>query len=156
MKAYKFRFESVLKSKKIIVDDLSSKTARAHRILMLEMRKLDDLKERETQCVRELIRQQVGRVNAAEVQRSHRYLELLGKSISEQSKKVAEIAKRVEMLRNMLVEAQKQKKIFEKLDEKERDEFYRDFLKKEQALLDEVGVNRFVQRSAHRRIHSSG
>ncbi|MBI5119261.1 flagellar export protein FliJ [Candidatus Poribacteria bacterium] len=156
MKAYKFRFESVLKSKKTIVDDLSSKTARAQRILMLEMRKLDNLKEREAQCVRELIRLQVGRVNAAEVQRSHRYLELLGNSIGEQIKKVKEIAKRVEALRDMLIEAEKQKRIFEKLDEKERDEFYRDFLKKEQALLDEVGTNRFVQRTMHRRLHSSG
>jgi len=34
MKAYKFRFESVLKSKKIIVDELASKTARARKILM--------------------------------------------------------------------------------------------------------------------------
>jgi flagellar export protein FliJ len=156
MKAYEFRFKSVLKSKKIIVDDLSSKTARAQRILLLEMRKLGDMKERETQCVRELTRRQIGRVDTAEVQRSHRYLELLWSAIAEQSKKVQEIGRRVEMLRNMLVEAEKQKKTFEKLNEKEREEFYREFLKKEQALLDEIGANRFSQRTAHRRIYSPG
>jgi len=56
----------------------------------------------------------------------------------------------------MLTEAEKERKIFERLDEKERKKFYKEFLKKEQALLDEVGINRFVQRSAYDRIHSSG
>jgi flagellar FliJ protein len=154
VKAYKFRFENVLKSKKVVVDDLASKTARAQRILMLEMRKLDDLKQREAQCVRELVLRQLGKINTGEVQRCHRYLRQLGSAIGEQEKLVREIAVRVEMLRNMLVEAEKERKIFEKLDEKEREEFYRSFSKKEQALLDEVGINRFVQRNAHGRAHS--
>ncbi|UCD58222.1 MAG: flagellar export protein FliJ, partial [Candidatus Hydrogenedentota bacterium] len=146
MKAYKFRFEKVLKSKKIIVDELASKNARAQKILTLEVRRLDDLKEREARCVRELVLRQVGRVNAGELQQGHSYLQLLGSAIVQQVTRVREIARRVETLRNMLVEAEKERKIFEKLDEREREAFHRSFLKKEQALLDEVGINRFVRR----------
>jgi len=80
----------------------------------------------------------------------------LGEAAAEQDNTVKEIGRRVEMLRGMLIEAEKERKIFERLDEKERKEFYKEFLKKEQALLDEVGINRFVQRSAYDRIHSSG
>lgn len=149
MKRYKFRFENVLKSKKVIVDDLASKTARAQRILALEMRKLSDLRRRETQCVSELIRQQVGRVNAGEVQRCHRYLQQLGGTIKEQDKLVKEIWIRVEMLRKMLIEAEKERKILEKLDEKDREEFLRALSKKEQELLDEVGINKFVQKNTY-------
>ncbi len=138
----------------MIVDELASKTARARRILLLEKRKLDDLRERETQCVQELALRQVGNIDPREVQRCHRYLQMLGKAIGEQEKRVEEISRRVDMLRTMLVEAEKSRKIFQKLDEKEQEEFYRDFLGKEQALLDEVGINRFVQRNSHSRTHS--
>jgi len=149
VKRYKFRFENVLKSKKVIVDDLASKTARAQRILALEMGKLSDLRRRETQCVSELMRLQVGRVNAGEVQRCHRYLQQLGGTIKEQDKLVKEISIRVEMLRKMLIEAEKERKILEKLDEKDREEFLRALSKKEQELLDEVGINKFVQRNTY-------
>ena len=155
MKAYRFRFQNVLKSKKIIVDDLASKTARAERILALEMQKLNDFKRREVECIREVALQQTGRVNAAEVERSLRYLQLLGRAISEQGDQVKKITRRVGALRDMLIGAEKERKIFEKLDEKDREEFYRDVFKKEQAFLDEVGVNRFVQRTAHGQSHSS-
>lgn len=156
MKAYKFRFENVLKSKSIIVDELASKTARAKKILLLEERKLEDIRRRRAQCVSDLARLQTGVVDTAEVVRCHRYLHLLGEAIVEQSRTIEEIARRAEMLRGMLVEAEKERKIFERLDEKEKEEFHRAFLKKEQALLDEVGTNRFVQRSAHGSLHSPG
>ena len=155
MKAYKFRFESVLKSKRIIVDQLASKTARARKIRLLEERKLDNLRARRSQCVNDLADMQTGMVDTAEVQRTHEYLGLLGEAIVEQENMVKEIASRVEMLREMLAEAEKERKIFERLDEKEREEFYREFLKTERAALDEVGVNRFIQRSAYERFRSS-
>jgi flagellar export protein FliJ len=155
VKAYKYRFEKVLKTKKIIVDDLASKTARAERILLLEMQKLDDFKKREVQCIQEISLQQTGNINPAEVQRSLQYLQLLGRAITEQGNQIKEIIRRVDALRNMLVDAEKGRKVFELLDEREREEFHRDFLKKEQALLDEVGVNRYVQRTAHTKVHST-
>lgn len=154
MKTYRFRFESVLKSKKIIVDELAAKTARAQRILQLEQKKLENLKKKETSCIQEMALIQVGTVKPDEIHRCHRYLQQLGKAIAEQEKLISEIARRVDMLREMLVEAEKERKIFEKLDEKEREEFLRDFSKKERAFLDEVGTNRFVQRSAHGRMHN--
>ena len=95
MKAYKFRFEKLLKSRKIIVDDLSSKTARARRILLLESRKLEDFKGREIACFEEVAIQQTGTVNAGEVQRAHQYLQLLGKAIGEQTERVKEISPEV-------------------------------------------------------------
>lgn len=148
MKAYKFRFENVLKSKKIVVDELVSKTARARKILMLEQKKLEDLKGRRAWCVQELAERQVGRVDATEVQRCYRYLQQLVAAVVHQDRLVLEISRRVEKLREMLVEAEKQRKIFEKLDEHEREEFLRSYSRKEQQLLDEIGINRFLQREA--------
>ena len=81
MKAYKYRFESVLKSKKIIVDQLASKTARAQKILMLETGKLDDLKRLEGLCVENLSVQQTGWIYPGEIRRCHEYLRLLGEAI---------------------------------------------------------------------------
>jgi len=154
MKAYKFRFQKVLRSKKIIVDELTAKTGRAQKILLLEVNKLNELKGREDEYFRQLASRQVGRVDAGELHRCHQFLDLLRQVISEQNTLVNEIARRVDMLRAMLVEAEKERKIFEKLDEKEREQFYQAFSKREQALLDEVGTNRFVRRTTHGRTHS--
>lgn len=154
MKAYKFRFDNVLKSKKVIVDQLAAKTARAQKILMLEQKKLEDLEQREERCIQALLMQQIGIVNSGEVWRSHQHLELLLMAINEQKNRVQEITQRVDMLRMMLVGAERDRKVFEKLDEKEREEFFRTFSRKEQALLDEVGINRFIQRDVHSRVRS--
>jgi flagellar export protein FliJ len=156
MKAYKFRFEKVLKTKKIVVDQLASKTARARKILLLEKRKLEDIRERQARCVTELALLQTGAVDTAEVQRCHRYLQLLGEADAEQQDIIKEIDRRVEMLRGMLHEAEKQRQIFEKLDEKERAKFLDEFQRQERLLLDEVGIERFVRRSAHGRNRASG
>ncbi len=156
MKAYKFRFEKVLKTKKIVVDQLASKTARARKILLLEKRKLEDIRERQARCVTELALLQTGAVDTAEVQRCHRYLQLLGEADAEQQDIIKEIDRRVEMLRDMLHEAEKQRQIFEKLDEKERAKFLDEFQRQERLLLDEVGIERFVRRSAHGRNRASG
>jgi flagellar export protein FliJ len=122
---------------------------------MLEEQRLGDLEHQEEQCVRATVFLQTGTVRADEVARCYQHLELIGLAIKEQKNKVDEIGKRVEMLRMMLVGAERDRKVFEKLDEKEREEFLRTFSKHEQAVLDEVGLNRFAQRQAHSRIHSS-
>jgi flagellar export protein FliJ len=155
MKAYKFRFENVLKSKRIIVDQLATKTARARKIQLLEERKHDGLKDLRVQCIRHLGDMQTGAIDAAEVRRCHEYLGLLGDAIAEQENIVKEIAARVNMLRGMLTEAEKERKIFEMLDEQDQEAFYNEFVKTERAALDEVGVNRFIQRSAYERFRSS-
>ncbi len=155
MKAYKFRFDSVLNSKRIIVDQLASKAARARKIRILEQRKLDDLKTLRKNCIAELGAMQTGVVDTAEVRRGHEYLRLLGEAIEEQKNMVEEIARRVEMLRSMLTEAEKERKIFDRLEERERQEFTREFLKKEQAELDEIGISRFIQREAYKRFRPS-
>ena len=115
---------------------------------------LEDLVQREEQCIRATALLQIGKIDVNEVWRCHRHLELIDLAIKEQKNRVGEIRRRVDMLRMMLVGAERDRKVFEKLDEKEREEFFRSFLKHEQAVLDEVGLNAFVQREAHSRIHA--
>jgi flagellar FliJ protein len=152
MKAYKFRFESVLKSKKIIVDQLASKAARAAKIQMMEERKLGELIERRARCMVDIATISTGPVDVAEVRRCQGYLDLLGRAVEEQEGTIGEIVRRVDALRSLLTEAEKERKILEKLDEKARAGFYREFQKKEQAALDEVGINSFILRSAYERL----
>ncbi|RJP14974.1 MAG: flagellar export protein FliJ [Candidatus Abyssobacteria bacterium SURF_5] len=149
MKAYRFRFEKLLKTKKIIVDDLAAKTARARKILLMEEKKLQQIRERHADCMDRLAALQTGEIDAYEIQRCHRYLQQLQQSLNHQTALVKEIELRVEMLRKMLVETEKEKKLLEKLDEKEREAYIRDFLKIEQKIIDEVGIGKFVQRTAY-------
>jgi flagellar FliJ protein len=148
MKAYRFRFEKLLKSKKTIIDDLAAKTARAQKILLMERRKLQILEEGRGECLDRLASLQVGEIDASEIERCHRYLHHVQEAARTQAGLVREIDLRVQMLRNMLVETEKEKKMLEKLDEREQELFLRDFLQKEQAALDEIAINKYAQQNA--------
>jgi flagellar FliJ protein len=148
MKAYRFRFEKLLKSKKMILEDISAKTARAQKILLTEKRKLQLLQEGCSECVGHLEVLQVGNIDAHEIERAYRYLHLLHDAADQQAALIKEVELRVEMLRKMLIETEKEKKILEKLDEREQEAYLREYLQKEQAVLDEVGINKHVQRNA--------
>ncbi len=149
MKGYQFRFEKLLKTRQITRDDLAAKVARARKILQIEQRKLADFESRRDMCMDWLATLQLGALDPSEIQRSYAYLQQVREAIDRQTSLIREIHLRAEALRNLLVEAEKEKKTLEKLDEKDRGQFLREYLQKEQAALDEVCINKFAQRNAH-------
>jgi flagellar export protein FliJ len=114
----------------------------------MEERKLQILNEGRDECLDRLSAFQVGAIDAGEMERCHRYLHQLQEAAGNQAALVREVELRVEMLRKMLVETEQEKKILEKLDEREQENFLKESLRKEQAALDEVGINKFVQQNA--------
>ncbi|MCL5237176.1 MAG: flagellar export protein FliJ [Nitrospirae bacterium] len=84
-------------------------------------------------------------ININELKRLNEYLDHVLAKIERQKKEVVEKEKQVEEARNVLVDATKDRKIFEKLDEKQRDALEKENKRKEQIGTDEHAA------SGHRR-----
>lgn len=85
-------------------------------------------------------------VKISEVRNLYNNLELMEGMIEKQLNIVEERKREVEDRRKELLEASKQKKVFEKLKEKDYEEFKYNLLKKEEAFIDEIVSNKFVNR----------
>ena len=136
--AFNFKFQSILDLKIRLEDQKKSKYGEANEELKRQKDKLNVLyEERDYQY--ELMREK-GRtgVTPKDLIIYNNYMDRLKRSIEIQLVVVAQAKKNVEKARLELVEAAKQRKMFETLKEKKLEEYWEDYYKKEQAQLDEI------------------
>jgi flagellar FliJ protein len=145
---FNFQFEKVLKHKKILegqaqkdFHEISAKLIEQEQFLKgLE----DDLKKAYSD--KHAVTVMGGEV-AQHLAYFHEFYLMQKKLIEQQQRIIAGLEKIVEEKRLRLVEASREKKIFEKLKEKRKQEFKKQIDKKEQKRIDEVNIIRFD--SAH-------
>ncbi len=105
------------------------------RLLRLED-KFDSIRKRYECTTDELI-------NIGEIKKLNEYLEHVIAKIEHQKKTITEKEKQVETARNVFVAATKDRKIFERLDEKQRAVLEKEQRRKEQIGTDEHAVTRY-------------
>ena len=81
-------------------------------------------------------------VDIGEIGKLNEYLGHLGERIRRQKKVIEGKERRVEEARNNLVDATKERKIFERLDEKQREAMEKEYRRKEQIRTDEHAATR--------------
>jgi len=136
--AFTFKFQSILDLKIRLEDQKKSKYGEANEELKRQQDKLNVLfEEREYQFS---IMREKGKTGLTpkELIVYNNYMERLKRSIEIQNVVVEKAKKAVEAARLELVEAAKQRKMFETLKEKKLEEYWEDYYKKEQASLDEI------------------
>lgn len=136
--AFNFKFQSILNLKIRIEDQKKSKYGEANEELKRQRDKLNVLlEEREHQY--NLMREKGKEgLTPKDLIVYNNYMERLKKSIEIQTTIVKKAEKDVEKARLELVEAAKQRKMFETLKEKKLEEYWEEYYKKEQAQLDEI------------------
>ena len=136
--AFNFKFQSILDLKTRLEDQKKSKYGEANEELKRQKDKLNVLlEEREYQY--NLMRDKgKNGLTPNELIVYNNYMERLKRSIEIQNVVVEKAKKAVEQARLELVEAAKQRKMFETLKEKQLEEYWEDYYKKEQAQLDEI------------------
>ncbi len=136
--AFSFKFQSILDLKQRIEDQKKSKYGEANEELKNQKDKLNVLiEERDYQF--DLMREKGKEgVTPKELIVYNNYMDRLKRSIEIQTVVVEKAKVAVEKARQELVEAAKQRKMFETLKEKKLEEYWEDYYKKEQAQLDEV------------------
>lgn len=136
--AFNFKFQSILDLKIRLEDQKKSKYGEANEELKRQKDKLNVLlDEREYQF--NLMREKGKEgVTPKELIVYNNYMNRLKKSIELQNVVVERAKKAVEAARLELVEAAKQRKMFETLKEKKLEEYWEEYYKKEQLALDEI------------------
>lgn len=141
--AFQFQFQSILDIKIRLEDLKKAKLGEATEVLNLEMEKLMILvNEKKNQF--KLMKEKSNKgFTPKELISYNNYMERLKKSISIQEKVVEKAREAVEKARIELVNAAKERKMFETLKEKKMEEYWEEYYRKEQITLDEVASYRY-------------
>lgn len=136
--AFNFKFQSILDLKTRLEDQKKSKYGEANEELKRQKDKMQVLlEERDYQYENMRDKGKTG-LTPKELITYNNYIERLKRSIEIQKVVVDRAQKAVEQARLELVEAAKQRKMFETLKEKKLEEYWEEYYKKEQAQLDEI------------------
>lgn len=139
---FRFQFQSILDLKLRLEDLKKAKLGEVTEILNSEMEKLDILiteKKNQFKLMKE--KRDIG-FTPKELISYNNYMERLKKSISIQEKVVEKARENVEKARIELVNAAKERKMFETLKEKKMEEYWEEYYRKEQITLDEIASYR--------------
>lgn len=142
MKNFKFKLQTVLSYREKKEDTLKKELASLRAKYEKEKQILHALIEKLEEKQEELRAKQLQDLDIDEVSLYCTYLFKLRKDILLQAVKVEELFSQVCTKREELVEASKDKRIMEKLRDKQYEEFQQILLKSEQILIDEIATSR--------------
>ena len=139
MQKVRFRLEPVLQRRKLTYEQISRNLATARQNLQTEQQKLADLQNGQSNLQIDLQakKQQYGFM-AKDWTTYVAYIEHLDRQVRVQATVVKQAEERVEQVRQLMQQARTEYEVMEKMKEKAQQEHRYQFLKEEQAFLDEV------------------
>jgi flagellar FliJ protein len=138
--------ESLLSLKRWQEDEAKNIFAALLKALDLEEKRLYELESMHLKICETLRRKSDEFINIDDIKKQNEYLEHLLRMIHRQTKVIAQKEKEVEESRRLLAEATKEKKIFERLDDKHREAIKKEIIKTEQAATDEHAVTGHIRK----------
>ena len=143
MNRFRFRFRSVLRYREIIEDNKKRDFGVALNHFTHEEANLNSIDNFIAGHEKLVERNGQGRISARDLQNKYDYARHLDRKKESQEKVVESAAEELESRRKKLVEATKEKKIFERLKERDREAHNEAQRKEEQALSDDLTSQRF-------------
>ena len=143
---YKFSLEPVLKYRKLLEEDFQKDFAVLKRQLFDEKEKLSNFEQTRDRFSRELQQKQVKSISVSDILLYTDYLQQVSKEIEEQSEKILEAEKSVDLKREEVVGAMKNRKTIDRLREKGLKAHVQELSKKEQGLMNEAAINIFSKK----------
>ncbi|MEI6127187.1 MAG: flagellar export protein FliJ [Pseudomonadota bacterium] len=140
---FQFKFKSVLTYRQQIEDVCQQEFAQSKNLWQKEKDKLEHYFALWKKCLDEWRVRQVDGVIILELELYQRYMLRLREEIRRQAEIVKECVRILDEKRAILLNAQKDKKMMEKLKEYHHEEYKAAELKKETKFLDEVATQRF-------------
>ncbi len=138
MGKFTFRFDTILTTKEKIEDDRKNKLGISMQKLASEQNQLEKLSHKKNNLINNLEESLQKIVEVSELRNLSYNLDMIQNIIDKQTQIVEQLELETENKRKDLIEASKQKKIFEKLREKDYEEYKYTELKKEYTLTDEI------------------
>lgn len=141
-RAFKFRFAALLKHRKRILDRLSLELAELQRDLLERRVELRELDRRRSACLADLAALVAGKVDPERIIMYHSYLNLLGVRVGCVEEEIKRLDGEVRGKAEQVIAASKNKKIVERVRERDMLTFSKFLADTERKILDEVGANR--------------
>ena len=148
MKRFNFRFQRILKIKERMEEARKIALGKVIAVLNLEQERLADLEQ-----TRMLYRQGGQELLALQLDPSLlslnvSYLQRLQREIQEQGVRIQQVEKAVEEKRQELMEATKERRVYEILKERAVEDYRREQKRQERIMLDEVGGQLYMRRES--------
>ncbi len=142
---FRFRFDTLLRQKQRVVDEIASRLARAMRLVHQEQDTLVTLKDAQN-AQQQYYADCLGdpHLDAPTLRRAVQYAQFLDQALDEQHERIREMTDRAEKIRALLVEAERGKQVFSNLKERRRTQFYQDLAARERAHFDSIANTIFT------------
>lgn len=138
MEKFTFRFDTVLNTKEKIEDDRKNKLGISMQKLAMDQNQLERLFHKKDDLINNWNEKTEKTVKVSVLRNLSHDLDLMKNIIDKQLNVVEQSELETENRRKDLIEASKQKKVFEKLKEKDYEDHKYNQLRKEHALIDEI------------------
>lgn len=140
---YKFPLGAVLNHRKFLEENLQKELGLLKKVVVDERKKLGDFKKARKDLSRELQNRQKKSATMSETLLYVRFIDQLSKRVDMQKERIIEAEKDVELKREDLVGAMKNRKVIEKLKEKGWETYKHNMLRKEENFMNEMAAVRF-------------
>ena len=141
----KFKLEPLLQHRRHIEETYQRELAKTLQTLKDEKETLAELISTRDQVKRNLEQRLTENINAAELFHFNKYLDRLSSDISLQNKRIADVEDEVEQYRLKLTEAVKNRKIMDKLKDKQLSAEFEKNQKNERNFMNEIAINRHLR-----------
>jgi flagellar FliJ protein len=149
MKKFKFKLETVLNVKERKEEKLKHELLKLHSLRQEQEILLNETKEKRTYITNEKSERSSGSTDIQSLLFYEQYLTRLLRQIDLTKEKIRELEGLADKKRLEVVEASREKKVFEKLKDKQFEVFNKMVLYNEQLVLDEMAVSKFNRKEQH-------
>ncbi len=143
MKKFKFRFDTVLRVKEKKEEQLKREFMQLIALKIQQENLLKEIEKEKKKIIKEKFDEKQTGTDIQTLIYYEEYCNFLRKEINLTEKKIKELQEKADIKREELIEASKQKKIFERLKQSDFQKFKALVLKNEQQILDEAAVNKY-------------
>jgi len=143
LKKFKFRFDTVLRVKEKKEEQLKREFMQLIALKIQQENLLKEIEKEKKKIIKEKFDEKQTGTDIQTLIYYEEYCNFLRKEINLTEKKIKELQEKADIKREELIEASKQKKIFERLKQSDFQKFKALVLKNEQQILDEAAVNKY-------------
>lgn len=145
MRTFRFSLEKVLQFKTQQENELSSQLAQLQREFLNQRRRLSQIMEEQQNTLTQWEHAQQDTLSLKVVSLYQGHLEYLRRRCHFQREHIAVLDRELEEHRRLLIRMSKERRILERLKERQLAEYRSELMSKEQGFLDEVGNNLYLR-----------
>ena len=148
---FTFKLQAALDHRRFIEDNLKRELSEIRRELKSAEELLTQMIDKELSTREQLQCEQAHGLSSDQVVAYHAYLNRLSTKIESQREEIASISERLIKKQDEVVEAMKNRKILEKLKDKDKARFNADVQRIERNFIDEIAVTQFARKTQNHR-----